>query len=387
MAQVIHMEQKIDASPDLMKAPAPAGPGEAVSGEKARIPSRKLIAAGLLTVLLASAAGYCGADWWLNGRFIVETDDAYVAASSATVTPKISGYVRAVAVDDNARVKAGDPLIVLDDADYRLALDHADAEMASREATIVRIEKQIVTAEAAISEAQAQLASANGSLVNARAQYDRVHGLAMKGIAPEMDVDTTRAAVVQNRSAVLAAQAAVDAAIANVAVVRAQRSEAVGALDLARVARNQAKLNLEHTVIRAPFDGIVGNRAAEVGEFVQPGQRLLAVVPAHDMYVDANFKETQLGGLRSGQTARVTIDAYPDEPLEGRVESVAPASGAVFSLLPPDNATGNFTKITQRFPVRIRLPGEVLLAGRIRPGMSVIAEIDTRSDQQLGDAR
>jgi membrane fusion protein (multidrug efflux system) len=150
-------------------------------------------------------------------------------------------------------------------------------------------------------------------------------------------------------------------------------------LELDRLARDQAKLNLDHTVIRAPFDGVVGNRAAEPGEYVQPGQRLLAVVPLHAVYVDANFKETQLEHLAPGQKVAIAIDAYPDRVIEGRVESVSPASGSVFSMLPPDNATGNFTKITQRVPVRIRLPQDVVAEGRIRPGMSVTAEVDTRA--------
>ena len=335
-----------------------------------------LVAAGLAIVLGAGRFGY---DWWTTGRFIVSTDDAYVGADTSTVTSKIAGIVKSVPAPDNTRVKAGDPLVVLDDADYRNALDRAEAQIATGEATVARIGQQIVSGDAAVRSAEAQLASAKAAADNAVAQFNRVNALAGNGFATTSALDTARTARDQADQAVAAADAALSAARANVGVLSAQKTEAERTLDQYRLARDQAQLNLDHTVIRAPFDGVVGNGAAQPGEYVQPGQRLLALVPLDAVYVDANFKETQLADLKPGQSATIAVDAYPDLTIEGTVASIAPASGSQFSLLPPDNATGNFTKIVQRVSVRIRLPAAVADEGLIRPGMSVVASVDTRT--------
>ncbi len=344
-------------------------------------------------VLMAVAAlvfggiGYYGYDWWANGRFIVSTDDAYVAADTATVTSKVAGYVKSVPAPDNSQVKAGDPLVVLDDADARIALAQAEAQIATGEAAVGRIGQQILAGEASVESAEAQLASARAAAENAEAQFNRVDALGTKQFATTAAVDAARTTREQARQAVAAAIASVSAAKANVGVLAAQKVEAERALDQYKLARDQAQLNLDHTVIRAPFDGVVGNGAAEPGEYVQPGQRLVALVPVEAVYIDANFKETQVGELKAGQTVAVTVDAYPDRAITGIVVSVAPASGSVFSLLPPDNATGNFTKVVQRIPVRIRLPDDVTADGLIRPGMSVVAAVDTRtSGAQLAAA-
>ena len=335
-----------------------------------------LIATGLAVALGAGTFGY---DWWTNGRFFVSTDDAYVGADTSTVTSKIAGYVKSVPAPDNTRVKAGDPLVVLDDADYRNALDRAEAQIATGAATVARIGQQIVSSQAAVKSAEAQLASAQAVADNAATQFGRVDALAGNGFATNAARDSARTARDQASQAVVAADAALSAARANVGVLAAQKTEAERTLDQYRLARDQAKLNLDHTVIRAPFAGVVGNGAAEPGEYVQPGQRLLALVPLDAVYVDANFKETQLADIRPGETATVSVDAYPNLKIEGTVQSIAPASGSEFSLLPPDNATGNFTKIVQRVSVRIRLPAKVTDQGLIRPGMSVVASIDTRT--------
>jgi membrane fusion protein (multidrug efflux system) len=335
-----------------------------------------LMAAGAL--ILGTAAFYAY-DWWTNGRFIVSTDDAYVGADAATIAPKITGYIKSVAVSDNEHVKAGDPLVVLDDADYRIALGQAEAQIASAEATVARVGEQIGAGEAQVSQAEAQVASSRAAAANAKADFERANALVAKSFVTSQALDAARTAMLQANAAAAAAEAGLAAARANVAVVTAQKTEAERALQQYRLARDQAQLNLDHTVIRAPYDGVVGNRAAEPGAFVQPGQRLMAVVPLDAVYVDANFKETQLAGLKPGQAVKVAVDAYPDVALRGTVESIAPASGAVFSLLPPENATGNFTKIVQRVAVRIRLAGEAVAAGLIRPGMSVVASIDTRT--------
>jgi membrane fusion protein (multidrug efflux system) len=376
-------ERDRDIAETTLPAPAPLpATAEAVPAKRRSRRGLLLLAAA---AILTGGGGFYGYDWWIVGRFLESTDDAYVAASSATVTPKIAGYIEAVVVADNSRVRAGDPLVLLDDADNRIALQQADAQIATQQAAVERIARQILAGQAAIAQAEAQAASARAATDNAEAQFERMRALTTKGFATKKDFDAARAGMLQARSAVDAAVAGVNAAHANLATTEAQKAEAARVLEQDRLARDQARLNLEHTVIRAPFDGVVGNRAAEPGEFVQPGQRLLAVVPLEAVYIDANFKETQLGHLVPGQTAAITVDAYPDRVIEGRVESVSPASGSVFSLLPPDNATGNFTKVTQRVPVRIALPNDVVAEGRIRPGMSVVVEVDTRtgSQQQL----
>ena len=367
-----------EKAPDSRPPAATDSPPGAASppARKSRLRPIALAVVGLAVVL---GAGYYGYDWWTVGRFMVSTDDAYVGADTSTLTSKIAGYVKAVPAPDNTRVKAGDPLVVLDDADYRNALDRAEAQVATGQATVARIGEQMVAGQAAVKSAEAQLASAKAAAENAVAQFGRVDTLAGNGFATAAARDTARAARDQANQAVAAAQAALAAARANVAVVAAQKTEAERGLDQYRLARDMAQLNLDHTVIRAPFDGVVGNGAAQPGEFVQPGQRLLALVPLDAVYVDANFKETQLAEIRPGQTVTVTVDAYPDLKVEGRVASIAPASGSQFSLLPPDNATGNFTKIVQRVPVRIRLPADVAAEGLVRPGMSVVADIDIRT--------
>ena len=339
---------------------------------------KKLLSATAAAVILVAAAGY-GWHWWTTGRFMISTDDAYVSADTSTITSKISGYVKSVPATDNMRVKAGDPLVILDDADYRNALASAVAQVATGEATVERLGQQIAAANASVNSSKAQLVSAQAAAVNAKASFDRVNSLAQNSFASTSQLDTARTSLQPANAAVDAAAAAVTSATANVGVATASKTEAERALDQYRVALKQAQLNLDHTIIRAPFDGVTGNLAAQPGEFVSPGQRLVALVPLDNVYVDANFKETQLASLTAGQTARIKVDAYSDVAIEGTVESVSPASGSVFSLLPPENATGNFTKIVQRVAVRIRLPRAVAEQGLIRPGMSVVASVDTRT--------
>ena len=381
-ASPVHFQP--EATPAPVAGPVTTPPP---ASAKARGPSVRRLALIAVAAVVLLAGGYYGYGWWTNGRFIVSTDDAYVSADTATVTAKVAGYVKTVPAKNNVHVTAGDPLVVLDDADYRNALAQANAQLATGQATIERLAEQIVAGNAAVNSAEAQLASAHAAADNAKADYDRVAALEAKAFASTASLDSARAAMEQSAAAVAAAEAAVDASRANAAVANATKTEAERALDQYTLARDQAQLNLDHTVIRAPFDGVVGNGAAEPGEYVQPGQRLLALVPLDDVYVDANFKETQVADLVAGQSARITVDAYPDMPIAGTVESVAPASGSVFSLLPPENATGNFTKIVQRVAVRIRLPHDVAAKGLIRPGMSIVAAIDTRTGPSRVAAR
>lgn len=358
---------------------APAGEAEAQAPAAAKARSRKPLIFGAVLAVLAVASGWYGIHWWQVGRFEVATDDAYVGADTSIIAAKVSGYVKSVDVDTNQWVKAGDVIARIDDGDYRLALRSAENKIATQQATLARFDQQETAARASVDQAKAQLASAEADQKRAQAEFDRQDKLARSDFASRSTLDNARADKDKTAASVAAAQAAIASAEAQVVVLAAQRTEAARVLDELKTARDQAQRDLDFTVVRAPIDGVVGNRAVQVGQLVQTGTRLVAVVPLEGVYVDANFKETQLGRLKPGQSVNVSVDAYPDHDFTGRVVSVSPASGSVFSLLPPENATGNFTKIVQRIPVRIAIDPAVLAKHELRPGMSVTATVDTKS--------
>ena len=352
---------------------APARKGGASGGSR-----KKLILMAVAAVALGLGV-WQGASYWTTGRFMVETDDAYVGADMAVMSPKISGYVAEVAVEANARVAAGQPLVRLDDGDARLAVEAADARIATQTASLTRFDKQIAASDAQILQAKAQQASAGADRSRAASDYDRAQQLAKSSYGSRQTLDQAKADRDRTSAAVDAADAGVVAAEANRAVLEAQKGEAERQLGELRVARAQAQRDLDAAVIRAPFEGVVGNRSVQAGDYVTPGKRLLAVIPLDRVYVDANFKETQLGDIAVGQRVTLAVDAYPEHDAHGVVDSLAPASGAVFSLLPPENATGNFTKIVQRVPVRVRIDPDDVRKGRLRPGLSVVATVDIRT--------
>jgi membrane fusion protein (multidrug efflux system) len=383
------MRKTAEASPPPAAKPSaePASGVSASGASQAPTPPaakkggrRRLI---LLLVAAATIAGgaYYGHSWWTVGRFMVSTDDAYVGADMAVVAPRISGYVTEVNAVANSTVKTGDQLLKLDDADQKLAIQAAENQIAAQQAALLRIDRQIDAGKASIDQAKAAIASANAEQERAAADLTRASALAASQFGTQQTLGQAKADSDKAVAAVDSAKAGLASAEANVAVLGAQRVEAERALDQYATALDQRKLDLDHTIVRAPFDGVVGNRAVDPGEFVAAGQRLLAIVPLTDVYIDANFKETQLGSIRPGATAKITVDAASDQEIEGTVESVSPASGAVFSLLPPDNATGNFTKITQRIPVRIRVPADEAAKGILRPGLSVTVEVDSRTGE------
>jgi len=343
-----------------------------------RSPVRRLI---LTTVALAAlaGAGWYGHQWWTVGRFMVSTDDAYIDGNITTVSPKVSGYVARVNVTANQMVKAGDPLVTLDDGDYRIAADQAKAQIASQKLAIERIDAQIEGARAALAQAEAQQQALAATEANAKAARDRAVTLAAEGHASGASLDAAKASWEQASASLAGAQAGIRAAMANITVLQARKAEAESALTSLRLAADKADRDLAFTVLHAPYDGVVGNLAAHEGDLVTAGQRLAALVPVNALYVDANLKETQLAGVVPGEKVSVSVDAYDGDPIEGTVVSVSPASGSVFSLLPPNNATGNFTKVVQRVPVRIALPADALASGRLRAGMSVVVDIDTRT--------
>jgi membrane fusion protein (multidrug efflux system) len=361
---------------------APAKPNAAATasaGTKRRRYSVRRLAIGGALLLAVGAAGWFGYDWWTVGRFTVSTDDAYVGAYNTTLAAKVAGYIANVAVTDNAHVHAGDVIATLDDGDYRLAVDSARNKVATQQATIARIGHQVDAQQAAVEQAKAQLVSAQAAATRMQLELDRQNKLAAQDFASRQTLEQAQANRDQSIAAVQGAQAALDSATANVDVLRGQQQEAMGTLDELKTALAKAERDLSFTVIRAPIDGVIGNRAVQTGDYLQPGQRLASLVPLNGVYVDANFKETQLARLRPGQPVSIAVDALPQDAIQGTVESLSPASGAVFSLLPPDNATGNFTKIVQRLPVRISVPAAVADQGRMRPGMSVVVSVNTKA--------
>jgi membrane fusion protein (multidrug efflux system) len=342
-----------------------------------RLGRRALVGAALLLAL--GAAGTYGYRWWTVGRFIESTDDAYVSAHNTTLAAKVAGYVANIAVDDNTRVKAGDVIATIDDGDFRLAAESARDKLATQEATVERIARQVTAQMSAVDQAKAQFASAQAAATRAKLELDRQQALAQRDFATRQTLEQAQSNRDQAVAGVQSAQAAVDAAVANVEVLKAQQHEAARGVEELRTALAKAERDLSFTVIRAPVDGVIGNRAVQTGDYVQTGQRLASLVPLDEVYVDANFKETQLAHLVPGQKVTFSVDALPDHAIHGTVTSLSPASGSVFSLLPPDNATGNFTKIVQRLPVRISVPLDVAARGVLRPGMSVVVSVDTRS--------
>jgi membrane fusion protein (multidrug efflux system) len=354
-------------------APADAAKKSVANGRR-----RMKLLASAAALALAAAGGY-GYHWWTVGRFIVSTDDAYVRANNTTLAAKVSGYVANIPIADNAPVRAGDVIAMIDDGDYRLAVDSAREKVATQQASIERFARQIAAQEAAVEQARAQLASAQAGEKRAQSEYARQQELAGKAFASQQTFEQALASRDQAVAGVQSAQASLDAALAQVDVLKAQQKEAERTLNELKTALAKAERDLAFTVIRAPVDGVFGNRAVQPGDYVQIGQRLASLVPLDDVYIDANFKETQLARLKPGQKVAISVDALPGHEIEGLVASLAPASGAVFSLLPPDNATGNFTKIVQRVPVRIRVPAEVARQQNLRPGMSVVVGVNTKS--------
>lgn len=350
----------------------------AASTETAKPSSRRkpiFIGIGALALLAGVWFAY---NYITVGRFIVSTDDAYVGVHMSMISPKVSAYVTGVPIADNQFVKEGDVLVQLDDGDYRLALDQAKSKLATQNAAIATFDAQIKAAEAAAAQARAQIEAAKANVIKTEADYQRTNALTAKDYSTKASLDAAIAARDSARAQVKADEAAIQSADANIALLHAQRIQATEVAKELQIAVDQAARDLSFTIIRAPFDGVIGNRNVQVGDYVTPAKRLAAVVPLDKVYVDANLKETQLAPVVVGQEADVEVDALDGAVLKGKVVSVAPASGSQFSLLPPENATGNFTKIVQRVPVRIEVPASEA-KGRLRPGLSVVVDIDTRT--------
>jgi membrane fusion protein (multidrug efflux system) len=370
-------------APDSPTTDRPAG-APAVSADAAEPKSgkRKLILMGIGALLALAAASY-GVHYVLVGRFYVSTDDAYVRANNTTLGARVSGHVAAILPGDNVLVRTGEVIFRIDDGDYRIAADAARTKIATQQATIDRIGRQVTALESAVEQAKAQLASADAALKRAGLDFDRQQALSTKGFASRATFEVSEAGRDQGVAAVKSAQAAFDAARDNVEVTRAQQAEARAQLAELRTSLAKAERDLDFTSVRAPVDGTFSNRLVNTGDYIQAGQRLGNVVPLNDVFIDANFKETQLTRIRPGQPVTISVDAYGHRKFAGVVDSISPAAGSVFTLLPPDNATGNFTKIVQRLPVRVRVPKDVARQNLLRAGMSVYATVDTSA---AGDA-
>ena len=366
-------------APEVPAAPVPAND----AGPKAAAPAKKrsrrpLVFAGIGVIALL-AGGYYGYEWFTTGRYMVSTDDAYVGGDIATISSKLSGYVATVNVVANQTVKQGDALITLDDGDYKIARDQAQAQIDTAHLTLNRIDAQITGAEASVAQAHAQKLSLVAAQKNAQLAQQRAESLAKTSVASQADLDKANAGLDQANAQVVAGDAQIALAQSQIDVLKGQRAEAEGQLKSLGLALEKANRDLSFTVLRAPYDGVVGNLAVQTGDLVAAGGRLASLVPTEALYVDANFKETQLSKLVPGEQVTIRVDAMDGAPIKGTVESLAPASGSVFSLLPAENATGNFTKVVQRVPVRIALPADVLASGKLKAGLSVVVEADTRT--------
>ncbi|BAV64368.1 HlyD family secretion protein [Sphingobium cloacae] len=354
---------------------------------------RRLLVAGCGLALVA-AAGF-GIHWWVKGRFLVETDNAYVRADVVTIAPRVAGVIAALAVADNQRVRAGDILARIDDRDYRMKVAEAEGALSAAQAAVVAQQARIANFDARkmrqrslIAQDMAALAARDAEARLATLDYRRQSSLSRQEVTSAQMFETAQADSRKANANLAEARARASASRDMLSVLTTGRDEAVADLDKARAAVRQAQaaldaaqLDLERTVIRAPVSGQVGQRTARVGHYAETGAPLMAVVPA-TAYIVANYKETQTERVRPGQSVTIAVDAFGGATLKGHVDSFAPASGAQFALLPPDNATGNFTKIVQRMPLRIRIDPGQARAAMVRPGMSVETIVDTRGDRR-----
>ena len=356
-----------------------AGPGAGVAALSRRRVSWRQILALFGTVVVLSAISQYARYYWNTGRFLVSTDDATIQADSVIISPKVSGYLAEVLVQDNQPVRAGQVLAHIDDRDYRTALAAARANAEAARASIEDLQQEIAQQQLAVTEARAVVTADQAALVFSQQQNARYADLARRGAGTVQSSQQWQADIGEKNAALARDTAAIGVSQKQIDVLSAALAKAKATLAQQQATLHQAELNLGYTVITAPVDGTIGNRTLRVGQYVQAGTQLMAVVPLAAVYVTANYKETQLTDVQPGQPATIAVDMFPHGTVHGVVDSVAPASGAEFALLPPDNATGNFTKIVQRIPVKITIDPHDPLTGRLRPGMSVEPTIDTRT--------
>jgi membrane fusion protein, multidrug efflux system len=334
-------------------------------------------------VLVSIAVISYGYHWFEVGRYTESTDDAYVGGDITVIAPKVSGFISQVAVTDNQTVAAGDLLVKLDDRDYVAALAKAEASAEAQRATLANLDATRSLQMAVIAQARAGVSAANAELTRARSDEARFRDLSAHSAASVQSFQKASAEYQESQATVQRALAALDAAERQLQVIDAQKRQSQAAIAEAVANVDIARLNVGYTELRSPIAGVVGNRSARAGAYASIGTQLISVIPADGLWVDANFKENQIARARPGLRVIVKADVLPGEVFRGHVDSLAPATGAQFSVLPPENATGNFTKIVQRVPVRIVLDGNAARLGRLRPGLSVSAAIDVRDPATL----
>lgn len=380
VVHAVEDNREVDAAsetPIKMEAPSVA-PAPVAEQPKKKGFARRLILPVILLAAIGAGSWY-GHQYWVDGRFMISTDDAYIEGDITNISPKVTGYVAKVNVVANQHVKAGETLVTLDNGDYKIAAEQADAQVATQQLTLARYDAQIAAARSSVAQAEAQKTALEAAVRGAEITLNRQRDLASKKAGVRADLDNAQVAYDQAKANLAGADSAIASAKANIAVVSAQRAEAESQIHSLQLQKAKAERDLSFTILKAPFDGVVGNLAVQNGDLVSPGQRLAALVPIENLYIEANFKETQVAGIKPGAKVRVEVDALEGHVIEGTVESISPASGSVFSLLPPENATGNFTKVIQRLPVRIALPRNVLEGGHLRAGLSVVVEVDSRT--------
>ena len=391
------MENKVhvlNASKQALVAEAPAPTMDAgkpdVSAELARIAAEekpapkqsKSFLLGATALAVIAAAAYYGHNYWTVGRFQVSTDDAYVQADNSAIAPKISGYITDVVVGDNQTVKTGQVLARIDDRDFKTALDQAKADVAAAQADVEAKQASLEMQQSLISAAQATVDVDKANETFAEQNDKRYASLSVNGYAAVQTAQQAASQIAAARATIDRDTASLAATTKQVDLLKAQLAQAKATLAHDQAVQNQAELNLSYTAIAAPLDGVVGNRTLRVGQYVQAGTQLMSVVPTSAAYIIANYKETQLTDVHAGQPVDIEVDMFPGRTYHGHVDSLAPASGQEFALLPPDNATGNFTKVVQRIPVKIVLDADSATSGDLRPGMSVQPSIDIKTADQ-----
>lgn len=350
-----------------------------------RVGKKAALMAG--AALVGATALWYGWSWWTVGRFVQSTDDAYVGGEVTTLASKVPGFVQTVAITDNQVVKAGDLLVKLDDRDYRAQLARAEANVDAQHASLANLDANAHLQRAIADQAKAEIVATAAELERATYDVDRYRTLSNNQNASLQRFQQADADHKKAHAADLKAHATLDAAERKLDVIETQKQQAHAALRQAIAERDLARINLGYTEIRSPIDGVVGNRRARVGSYATTGAQLVSIVPNHGLWVDANFKENQLARIRQGQPVKIVADLLPGVTLTGRVTSLAPATGAQFSVIPAENATGNFTKIVQRVPVRITLDDNA--EANLRPGLSVVVRVDERPqpDTPVREAR
>lgn len=347
------------------------------------MPERKMSKkkkAPLIVTLIMFVLGAVSCVYWFGyGQYFQSTNNAYLQGEITNISPKVSGYIIASFVDDNQVVKAGELLAQIDDRDYQAEYDKTAAHLAISVAAISNLDAQLQLQKTLIRQSKSQIASAQAEYQRARQQIRRTRSLIKRNYSSQDELDDATSHLKVSKAQADQADAHYQASRDELNVIKSQIIQARAAVGEARAQLQQQTLKLSYTKIYAPVDGIVGRRSLRVGLYVQPGMPLMSLVPTKALWIEANFKETQLSKIHKGQKVDVELDAYPDQTIEGIVDSFSPATGAKFALLPPENATGNFTKIVQRVPVKIRIPNPEKINAQLIPGLSVVATVDTRS--------